>query len=99
MTTPDDPEFVHQLGEASARVEALHAELLAAYPALRGNLSIPGMLVGHGLGSFVANGMPDDQIVARVLAIAAQIRQTLGKLRSAPDARPDSQDDAATCTK
>ena len=81
MTSPDDPGFARQLGEASTRVQALHAELIDAYPALAGNLSIPGMLVGHGLGSFVANGMPDDQIVTHVLTVVGQIRQALGKLR------------------
>lgn len=81
MTGPDDPEFARQLGEASTRVQALHTELLDAYPALAGNMSIPGMLVGHGLGSFVANGLPDDQIVTHVLTIVGQIRQSLSKLR------------------
>jgi len=90
MTNQADPEFSRQLDEAGARVQALHAELLDAYPALRGNLSIPGMLVGHGLGSFVGNGMPDDQIVAHVLTIVAQIRQALGALQS------DAADDGAT---
>jgi hypothetical protein len=79
MTGPDDPEFTRVMGEASARIQALHAELLDAYPMLRGNLSVPGMFIGHGLGSFVANGMPDDQIVVHVLGIAAQIRE-IGQL-------------------
>lgn len=34
MTDPDDPEFAHQLGEASVRVQALHADLLAAVTTL-----------------------------------------------------------------
>ena len=77
MTDPDDPEVARALQEASARVQELHGELLAAYPALRGTLAIPGMLVGQGLGSFVANGMSADQIVGHVLAIVAEIRQAL----------------------
>ena len=86
MTSPDDPEFARSLGEASARIQALHAELHDTYPALRGSLAIPGAFVGHGLGSFVANVMPDDQIVTHVLTIVAQIRQSLGKVQSeAPD--------------
>lgn len=40
------------------------------------------MLVGYGLGSFVANGLPDNQIVAHVLTIVAQIRQKFGKLQT-----------------
>lgn len=84
MTPPMDPDFARSLDEASARAQALHAELLEAYPALRGNLSIPGMFVGQGLGSFVANGLPDDEIVAHVLTIVGQIRQVLGKL-NVPD--------------
>lgn len=79
--SPDDPEVSRSLREAGPRVEALHAELFDAYPALRGSLAIPGMLVGHGLGSFVANGMTDDQIVAQCLFIVAQIRQALTELR------------------
>ena len=79
---PDDPEFARQLGEASARVQALHAELHEAYPALQGNLSIPGMLVGQGLAMFVANGLPDDQIVTHVLTIVGEIRQALRKLQA-----------------
>jgi hypothetical protein len=78
---PDDPEFARQLGEASARVQALHGDLHDAYPALKGNLSIPGMLVGQGLAMFVANGLSDDQIVTHVLTIVSEIRQALSKLR------------------
>jgi hypothetical protein len=82
VTTPDlnDPVNAALLG-ASPRVEKLHAELIAAYPALRGTLAIPGMLVGHGLGAFVANGMTNDQIVEHVLVIVAQIRQALSELQ------------------
>ena len=76
-----DAECVRQLGEASARVQALHAELEDAYPALQGNLSIPGMLIGQGVGMFVVNGLSDDQIVAHVLIIVGEIRQALSKLR------------------
>lgn len=85
MTSPDDPEFEHSLHEASARVVVLHDELLATYPALRGSLAIPGMLIGHGLGMFVGNGMSDDQVVAHVRTVISQIRQTMGKLSSEPD--------------
>ena len=90
--SPDDPKVTLAIREASARVETLHAELLAVYPALRGNLAIPGMLVGYGLGAFVANGLPDDQIVTHVLTIVAQIRQALSKVQS----EADSPDDDAT---
>jgi hypothetical protein len=78
MPAPEDPSFATALDAASARLHLLHGELLDAHPALRGNLSIPGMLVGYGLGSFVGNGMTDDQIVAQVLVIVANIRRTLG---------------------
>lgn len=81
MTPPDDPEVDRSLLEASPRIAALHAELVDAYPALRGSLAVPGMLVGHGLGVFVANGLTDDQIVAHVLVIVAQVRQTLVGLK------------------
>lgn len=85
MTKPDDPEFARQLGDAEVRLRALHVELCDACPALRGNLSIPGMLVGHGLGVFVANGMRDDEIVTHVLTIVAQIRQSLGQSEARDD--------------
>lgn len=80
--TPDDLEIKSVLLKASPRIEKLHAELRDAYPALRGTLAIPGMLVGHGLGAFVANGMTDDQIVVHVLVIVAQIRQALSELQT-----------------
>jgi hypothetical protein len=83
MTDPDHSEVERSLQETSVRIEALHAELRAAHPALCGNLAIPGVFVGHGLGSFVASGMTDDQIVAHVLAIVAQIRETVRKIQSA----------------
>lgn len=89
MTDPDNPEFANQIAEASTRVQALHAELLDAYPALQGNLSISGMLVGYGLGGFVANGLSDDQIVTHVLTIVAQIRHAHGKLQSEAAAQDD----------
>jgi hypothetical protein len=69
--------------EAAPRVEALHAELRAAYPALRGTLAIPGMFVGHGLESFVANGMTDGEIVEHTLTIVAQIRVAIRKVQPA----------------
>lgn len=84
MTSPDNPEVAHALVEASARVEKLHAELLDRFPALVGTLAISGMLVGHGLGSFVARGMTDDQIVTQVRDILAEIRQLLAQLQSSP---------------
>jgi len=77
MTSLDDPGFAGALNDASARFEALHAELLDAHPTFRGNLAIPGMLVGYGLGSFVANGMSDDDIVTHVLVIVSQIRRAI----------------------
>jgi hypothetical protein len=80
---PDDPEVARSLQEAAARVETIRAELVDAFPALRGTLAISGMLVGHGLGHFVANGMTDDQIVAQVLSITAEIRRTLGQIQPA----------------
>lgn len=89
MTGPDDPEFARSMCAASARVQELHGELHDAHPPFRGNLAIPGIFLGHGLGSFVANGMPNDQIVAHVLAIVAQIRQTasvVANVQSSADA-------------
>ena len=83
MMDPDHPEVLRSLQEASARVEAIYAELLDAHPALRGSLAIAGTFVGHGLGAFVANGMTDDQIIVQVLGITAQIRDTLRKIRGA----------------
>lgn len=79
----DDPDVARSLQEAAARVEALYAELYDAYPALRDSLAIAGMMVGHGLGAFVASDLTDDQIVAHVLDIVSQIRQVLanGMLR------------------
>jgi len=87
MTGSDDPAFAAALEAASARLHLLHGELLDAHPVLRGNLSIAGMLVGYGLGSFVGNGMTDDQIVAHVLGIVANIRKTFGGVgvAEAPD--------------
>lgn len=62
MTGPAHPEFAQAMSEASVMIQELHAKLHDTYPPLQGNMAIPGMLVGHGLGAFVANGMPDDQI-------------------------------------
>ena len=76
--TPPGPEFAHVMAEATKLVQELHEKLHDTYPVLQGNLSIPGMLVGHGLGAFVANGMTNDQIVAHVLDIVMHIRQTAG---------------------
>jgi hypothetical protein len=81
MMDPDHPDVTRSLREASLRVEAFRGELLAAYPALRGSLAIPGMLIGTGLGSFVANDMTDDQIVEYVGACIAQIRDELRKVK------------------
>jgi hypothetical protein len=64
---------------ASPRIETLHAELVKAYPALRGTMAIPGMFIGHGLAHFVSSGMSNDQILANVLLIVAEIRKTLEK--------------------
>jgi len=75
------PEVERALQEASVRVEELRVELRAAYPALRGTLAIPGVFIGHSLGSFVANGMTDDQIVAHVLGVVAELRQAKAKLQ------------------
>ena len=84
MTAPDDPDVARSLQEAASRVEALYAELYDAHPVLRNSLAIPGMLVGHGLGAFVASGLTDDQIVAHVLDIVSQIRSALAKVQKAP---------------
>lgn len=78
MTRPG-PEFARVMAEATKLVQELHERLHDTYPVLQGNLSIPGMLVGHGLGAFVANGMTNDQIVAHVLDIVSHIRQTVGQ--------------------
>lgn len=85
MTGPDDPAFPGALNEASKRLQRLHTELLDAHPSMRGNLSIPGMLVGYGLGSFVANGLSDDQIVAHVLGMIGNIRRTFGEVPKVPE--------------
>jgi len=91
MTGPDDPEFPGALNEASERLQRLHAELLDAHPSMRGNLSIPGMLVGYGLGSFVASGLTDEQIVAHVMGMIGNIRQTFGAV--VKDVLPDDEKD------
>jgi hypothetical protein len=80
---PDDPEVARSIREASARIEELLVELLAAHPMLRETLAVPGMFVGCGLGSFVGSGMTDNQIAAQVLSIVAQIRQGLASARAA----------------
>jgi hypothetical protein len=72
---PDDPEVERAIRATSARVQELFDELHAAHPPLRGSLAIPGTFVGHGLGAFVASGMSNDQIIASVLSIVAQVRQ------------------------
>ena len=84
VTSPDDPEVARSLQEAAARVETLYAELYDAHPALRDSLAIPGMLVGQGLGAFVASGLTDDQIVAHVLDIVSQLRPALAKVQQTP---------------
>ena len=86
VMSPDDPDVARSIREAAARVEALYAELYQAHPALRNSLAIPGMLVGHGLGVFVASDLTDDQIVAHVLDIVSQIRKALTKIQDAPSA-------------
>ena len=60
---------------------------------MRGNLSIPGTLVGYGLGSFVASGLSDEQIVAHVLCMIANIRQTFGDVPKAAEAAHDEAAD------
>ena len=78
MTIPEfDPEVAAALRDATTRIDALHAELLAAFPVFQETMAVPGILIGHGLGALVANGMTNDQIVAHVLAIVAGIRQQL----------------------
>ena len=84
--SPDDPDVARSLQQAAAQVEALHGELYDAHPALRDSLAIPGMLMGHGLGVFVASGLTDDQIVAHVLDIVCQVRKALTKIENAPSA-------------
>jgi hypothetical protein len=81
VTPPDDPEFVRSLQEAQVRIEELHTDLLAAYPAFQGSMAVVGMLIGHGLGCLVSNEMTDEQIVAHVLDIVSQIRQTRDKFQ------------------
>jgi hypothetical protein len=81
--SPDNPEIARALREVVARIDGLHADLLVDYPALRETMAIPGTLLGHGLGSLVANGMTNDQIVAHVLSIVAEIRQKLAEIQSA----------------
>ena len=89
MTPPVDPAVTRAVQLAAARVEKMYAELVAAHPVLDGTLAIPGMLVGQGLGAFVVNGRTDDQIVADVLLIVAQIRQGLGKLAASQPSNDD----------
>lgn len=81
MMNADHPEVVCSLQEASIRVEAIRGELLDAYPALRGSLAIPGMLIGHGLASFVASGMTDDQIVAHMRVFIEHARDARRKIQ------------------
>jgi hypothetical protein len=79
MLDPDHPEVERSLREASIQLEDFHAKLYNDFPALRGSLAISGMLIGRGLGSFIANGLTDAQIVVQVLGLAAQIRRSLDK--------------------
>jgi hypothetical protein len=72
-----DPEVAAALREATQRIDELHMELLAAFPVFQGTLALPGILIGHGLGALVVNGMTNDQIIAKVLAIVAGIREQL----------------------
>lgn len=74
---PDDPEVASSLREAASCIEEMQSELLAAHPAIAKSLAIPGMLVGAGLGFFVASGMTDSQIVAQVLAIVDDVRRAI----------------------
>ena len=80
------PEVEDALREATTHIEALHAQLLADYPALKGHMAIPGMFVGHGLGYFVSRGLTDDQIVKHVMTIVDEIRLQIVKLQASADA-------------
>jgi hypothetical protein len=76
------PEVEDALREATTHIEALHAQLLADYPALKGSMAIPGMFIGHGLGYFVARGLTDEQIVKHVMTIVDEIRVQLARLQA-----------------
>jgi len=83
--TREDPslpeEVTRALCDATQRLRELHTELLASHLTLRGTLALPGVLVGYGLGAFVANGMTDDQLIRHVLSIVSQIRQASDQLQ------------------
>ena len=69
-------ELEAALHAASERVQQMRTELHDEFPAFRGTLAVAGVLVGHGLASFVSNGMTDEQIIVQMVAILAEIRQT-----------------------
>jgi hypothetical protein len=75
-------DFEDALGKATMRLVEIDAELREALPELRGTLAIPGVFLGHGLGSFVArSGMSDDEIIAMVRENLGVIRQGMALLR------------------
>jgi hypothetical protein len=73
---PDSPAFQDALQGASRHIEDTHQKLRELYPMLTGTMAIPGMLIGHGLGCLVANGMTDEEIVVHVRNIVVNIRET-----------------------
>lgn len=77
----DHPDVLRACQEASVRVEAFRGELREAFPALRGSLAIPGMFIGHGLASFVASGMTDDQIIEHMRTFIEHARNERRKLQ------------------
>jgi hypothetical protein len=79
-TGPDSPAFQSALQSASGHIEELHQKLRELYPMLTGTMAIPGMLLGHGLGCLVANGMTDEEIVVQVHGIVAHIRETVARV-------------------
>jgi hypothetical protein len=76
---PEDPAVDRALLEVSSGVEELHRALREACPVLRGTLAIPGVFLGYGLGAFVSNGLTDDQIVAHVLSVVAEVRRQVAR--------------------
>ncbi len=77
-----DPTIDDAMQAISDRLRDFATKLYADFPAISGSMAIPGMLLGHGVGAFVAEDMTDDQIVKVVLEIAARVRRATAAVPS-----------------